>query len=134
MTLTLPAGPFAAYLFDCDGTIVDSMPLHYVAWNRTLAEWNCEFPEDLFYAWGGMPVAEIIATLNRNNGLQMPVETIAKRKEAMYFDVLPQLHRLLADDPCRRRNDRAIAERELRLFDRRLSLCDLRRRGFSAYQ
>jgi HAD superfamily hydrolase (TIGR01509 family) len=91
MKLELPAGPFQAYLFDCDGTIVDSMPLHYVAWNRTLAEWNCAFPEDLFYAWGGMPVAEIIATLNRNNGLSMPVEEVAHRKEAMYFEVLPQL-------------------------------------------
>jgi beta-phosphoglucomutase-like phosphatase (HAD superfamily) len=91
MTLELPAGPFKAYLFDCDGTIVDSMPLHYIAWTRTLAEWNCAFPEDLFYAWGGMPVAEIIATLNRNNGLQMPADVIAKRKEAMYFDVLPTI-------------------------------------------
>jgi HAD superfamily hydrolase (TIGR01509 family) len=91
MKLELPAGPFQAYLFDCDGTIVDSMPLHYVAWNRTLAEWNCAFPEDLFYAWGGMPVAEIIATLNRNNGLSMPIEEVAHRKEAMYFEVLPQL-------------------------------------------
>jgi beta-phosphoglucomutase-like phosphatase (HAD superfamily) len=91
MTLELPPGPFKAYLFDCDGTIVDSMPIHYVAWNQTLAEWNCEFPEDLFYAWGGMPVAEIIANLNRNNGLQMPADVIAKRKEKMYFDNLPQL-------------------------------------------
>ncbi len=32
MKLKLPDGPFEAYLFDCDGTIVDSMPLHYVAW------------------------------------------------------------------------------------------------------
>jgi len=29
MTLTLPEGDFKAYLFDCDGTIADSMPLHY---------------------------------------------------------------------------------------------------------
>ena len=89
--LDLPPGPFDAYLFDCDGTIVDSMPLHYVAWTRTLAEWNCTFPEDLFYAWGGRPVAEIIADLNREQGLAMPVEAIAKRKEAMYFDVLPTI-------------------------------------------
>lgn len=89
--LELPPGPFDAYLFDCDGTIVDSMPLHYVAWNRTLAEWNCTFPEDIFYAWGGRPVAEIIADLNREQGLSMPIEQIAKRKEAMYFDVLPTI-------------------------------------------
>jgi beta-phosphoglucomutase-like phosphatase (HAD superfamily) len=91
MRLELPPGPFQAYLFDCDGTIADSMPLHYVAWNRALSEWNCEFPEEIFYAWGGMPVAEIIATLNREQGLQMPVEDVARRKEAFYFEVLPQL-------------------------------------------
>ncbi|HWZ52276.1 MAG TPA: HAD family phosphatase [Granulicella sp.] len=91
MRLELPPGPFHAYLFDCDGTIADSMPLHYVAWNRALSEWNCEFPEEIFYAWGGMPVAEIIATLNREQGLQMPVEDVARRKEAFYFEILPQL-------------------------------------------
>jgi HAD superfamily hydrolase (TIGR01509 family) len=89
--LKLPAGVFKAYLFDCDGTIVDSMPLHYVAWKTTLGQWGCEFPEDLFYAWGGMPVAEIIATLNVRQGLTMPVEEVAHRKESLYFDILPQL-------------------------------------------
>ena len=68
MRLKLPPGSFKAYLFDCDGTIADSMPLHYVAWNKALSEWGCEFNEDLFYAWGGMPVAEIIATLKQNTG------------------------------------------------------------------
>ena len=34
MKLKLPAGPFRAYLFDCDGTIADSMPLHYIAWKQ----------------------------------------------------------------------------------------------------
>ncbi len=91
MKLKLPDGSFKAYLFDCDGTIVDSMPLHYVAWKRVLSEWNCEFAEDVFYAWGGMPVAEIIATLNARHGLTMPVEDVARRKEALYFEILPEL-------------------------------------------
>jgi HAD superfamily hydrolase (TIGR01509 family) len=91
LKLKLPEGLFKAYLFDCDGTIVDSMPLHYVAWKRVLGEWNCEFSEELFYAWGGMPVTEIIATLNARHGLTMPVEEIQSRKEALYFDILPEL-------------------------------------------
>jgi len=91
MTLKLPDGPFKAYLFDCDGTIVDSMPLHYIAWKTTLAEYGCPFPEDLFYAWGGKPVDEIISTLNGMHGLNMPVEEVGIRKEGMYFDMLPQL-------------------------------------------
>ena len=57
MKLKLPEGSFKAYLFDCDGTIADSMPLHYIAWKKALGEWGCEFDEDLFYSWGGMSVA-----------------------------------------------------------------------------
>ncbi|WP_433968688.1 HAD family hydrolase [Tunturiibacter gelidiferens] len=90
--LTLPKGTFKAYLFDCDGTIVNSMPLHYIAWKRVLEEWSCEFGEQTFYAWGGMPVAEIITTLNVRDGLTMPVEEVAKRKEALYFEILHELN------------------------------------------
>ena len=91
MQLQLPQGSFKAYLFDCDGTIADSMPLHYVAWSTILAEYGCDFDERLFYAWGGMPVLEIIATLNQKHGLSMPVEEVAHRKEALYKEILPQL-------------------------------------------
>ena len=91
MKLKLPPGSFKAYLFDCDGTIADSMPVHYVAWKRALSEWNCEFSEDLFYAWGGMPIAEIIATLNQKQQLNMPVEHVARQKEEYYLEILPQV-------------------------------------------
>ncbi len=91
MKLKLPQGRYEAYLFDCDGTIADSMPLHYRAWRKALAEWNCEFSEKLFYSWGGMPIVEIIATLNETRGLNMPVELVSCRKESIYFELLPQL-------------------------------------------
>src|SRR5215813_3053731 len=91
MRLTIPVGDFGAYLFDCDGTIADSMPLHYIAWKQALGEWNCEFGEQLFYEWGGMPIVEIVATLNKQRGLNMPVEAVAHRKENLYFELLPRL-------------------------------------------
>jgi len=91
MKLSLPPGPFQAYLFDCDGTIVDSMPLHYIAWSGALAEWSCEFPERQFYEWGGRPVAEIIATLNQMYGLAMPIAQVEQRKEALYYENLFRL-------------------------------------------
>jgi beta-phosphoglucomutase-like phosphatase (HAD superfamily) len=52
LKLILPPGEFAAYLFDCDGTIADSMPLHLIAWRQALSVWNCPFEDELFYAWG----------------------------------------------------------------------------------
>jgi beta-phosphoglucomutase-like phosphatase (HAD superfamily) len=91
MKLKIPQGDFHAYLFDCDGTIADSMPLHYVAWKQALAEWNCDLEERLFYEWGGWPVVKIISTLNQERELAMPVETVAHRKEGLYFELLPQL-------------------------------------------
>ena len=63
MKLPLPEGTFAAYLFDCDGTIADSMPLHYEAWVAALGEHGATFEEDLFYSWGGRRIADIIADL-----------------------------------------------------------------------
>ena len=91
MKLQIPAGSFRAYLFDCDGTIADSMPLHYIAWKKALGEWGCPFDEDLFYSWGSKPVEVIISTLNRMNGLEMPVEEVGLRKESLYYELLPQL-------------------------------------------
>ncbi len=91
LKLDLPRGEYAAYLFDCDGTIVDSMPLHLEAWTEALAEWDCPFDEELFYAWGGRPVADIIATLNQMHGLEMPVEEVARRKEELYYAAFARL-------------------------------------------
>ena len=91
MKLTIPEGDFKAYLFDCDGTIVDSMPLHFVAWGKALREWECAFSEEQFYAWGGRPVDEIIRALNEAQGLHMPVDELLAKKEALYREMLPQL-------------------------------------------
>ncbi len=91
MKLNIPQGAFRAYLFDCDGTIADSMPLHYIAWKTALNEWGCEFDEALFYEWGGKPVHEIIPTLNHIQGLNMPVEEVGIRKENLYYEQLLNL-------------------------------------------
>lgn len=89
--LALPPGEFKAFLFDCDGTIADSMPLHYLAWSKALAEWGCPFSEELFYEWGGMPIDEIVERLSTKHSLDMPVAIVAERKEALYYEHLPKL-------------------------------------------
>jgi HAD superfamily hydrolase (TIGR01509 family) len=91
LKLKIPAGSFGAYLFDCDGTVVDSMPLHFLAWKQALGEWNCAFSEDTFYAWGGLPVAEVISRLNAEHGLKMPVAAVELRKEHLYYNNISRL-------------------------------------------
>ena len=89
--LPLPPGDFRAYLFDCDGTIADSMPAHYQAWQQTLDEYGCPFDEDLFYAWGGRPTAEVVAELNRVHRLTMPVAEVDARREHLFQQLVPAI-------------------------------------------
>ncbi|XVU30590.1 HAD family hydrolase [Actinoplanes sp. CA-054009] len=87
--LPLPEGEFDAYLFDCDGTIADSMPIHYKAWQQALAEWGADFPEELFYAWGGRTPVAVIEELNARQGLAMPVTEVNERREQVFRELLP---------------------------------------------
>jgi beta-phosphoglucomutase family hydrolase len=91
MKLTIPPGDFKAYLFDCDGTIADSMPLHFQAWKKALDEQNCTFSEQLFYDWGGVAVADVIRRLNEMQQLNMSVAEVSDRKENFYLENLPHL-------------------------------------------
>ena len=92
MKLSLPEGDFKAFLFDCDGTIVDSMPLHFLAWQRALVQYGCTtFTEKIFYDMGGMPVADVVVELNRRDGLHIPVEEFVHRKEDFYYELIHQL-------------------------------------------
>jgi beta-phosphoglucomutase-like phosphatase (HAD superfamily) len=89
--LPLPDGEFKAYLFDCDGTITDSMPAHHRAWLTALGEWGGDFPEELFYAWGGRTVVDVITDLNARQGLNMPVAEVAARREELFQAMLPEI-------------------------------------------
>ena len=48
-----------ALIFDCDGTIAHTMPLHWRAWNATTVRYGLVFPEERFYALGGVPARQI---------------------------------------------------------------------------
>jgi beta-phosphoglucomutase-like phosphatase (HAD superfamily) len=44
MKFAIPDREFGGYIFDCDGTLADTMPLHYRAWTRIVAELGGTFP------------------------------------------------------------------------------------------
>lgn len=82
----LPAGEFDAYIFDCDGTLADSMPLHYLAWSEAIESRNGRFPRALFYEWGGKKGHEIVQHLNERLGLTMDVDATVADKQRRYLD------------------------------------------------
>lgn len=89
--VTLPQRTFAAYIFDLDGTLVDSMPTHYRAWRQALQENGA--PESVFHwqefvAHGGMAAPDIVRDLNATHGLQLEPELVADRKRTIYAHLL----------------------------------------------
>ncbi len=80
-----------ALIFDCDGTLTDSMPLHYLGWKRTLERHGISFEEDRFYALGGMPSHKIVALLSAENGLNLDAEDVAHEKEDAFLELLHML-------------------------------------------
>ncbi len=89
--LTLPEGDFGAYLFDLDGTVADSMPLHFRSWTQAVVEQGCTFPQELFYSWGGIPLHRTVEMLNERFGYSLQPDEIVHRKEQLYLSMLADL-------------------------------------------
>ena len=93
MKLDIPAGDFAGYIFDLDGTLVDTMPLHYRAWNRAMqrAGLKEELSEDLFYSLGGVPTRKVAQLLAEHYRLLIDVEKVFHEKEAVFMELRAEM-------------------------------------------
>ena len=80
-----------ALIFDCDGTLADTMPLHWQAWRKVTARHGVHFTEDRFYALGGVPSRHILATLREEQGLGIDPLAVAKEKELAYLELMHQV-------------------------------------------
>ena len=96
MKLEIPDREFCGYIFDCEGTLADNMPLHYRAWSRAMEDFGGKYPEELFYEWGGRPTAHIVAALNERFGLALEVDAVVRRKEEYYFELIPHVEPMAA--------------------------------------
>lgn len=96
VALALPPGDFRAYLFDLDGTIADTMSMHFVAWTRAVEEAGGTFPKNLFYEWAGVPILKTVEQLNQTFGYTLDPAAVAHRKEALYLEMLDQVQPIAA--------------------------------------
>lgn len=85
-----PETGFDAVIFDCDGTLVHSMPAHFDAWCEALAAFGAGgiFKEDVFFAMGGRPTRDIVVDLNSEYGLKLDPEAVALAKREAFLKKL----------------------------------------------
>lgn len=79
-------------IFDCDGTLADTMPVHYVAWIAMLSRHGIPFPERRFYELGGVPTAQIIRILSQESGVPVSdVDAMVLEKESAFLENLHEV-------------------------------------------
>ena len=78
-------------IFDCDGTLADTMPLHWRAWQVISRRHGFALAEDRFYALGGVPARDILKILSVEQGIALDPLAVAREKEAEYLPLLAQV-------------------------------------------
>lgn len=89
MKLAIPPGKFAGFIFDLDGTLIDTMPLHYRAWNEAMRRAGLprKLDEEFFSSLGGVPARRVTELFASRYGRQFGVARILREKEALFADL-----------------------------------------------
>ncbi|MFC2125584.1 HAD family hydrolase [Bacteroidota bacterium] len=83
-------------IFDLDGTLLDSMPLHYEAWHEICSEeLDYDFTEKFFYDNAGVSSNRIFEKIKILSGLEFNHNEMANRKEELYES---KIHKLKVRD------------------------------------
>ncbi|MCG8309133.1 MAG: HAD-IA family hydrolase [Cytophagales bacterium] len=80
-----------ALIFDLDGTLVDSMPLHYEAWKEVCLMKGLNFSEEEFYSLAGVPSDRIFEIINQRHGTDFEPKTASLLKEETYLRKIDKL-------------------------------------------
>jgi beta-phosphoglucomutase family hydrolase len=100
MNLWTPPAGTRGLIFDCDGTLADTMPVHYVAWTAMLGRHGIPFPETRFYELGGVPTAQIIRILSKEYGVPVSdVDAMVIEKETAFLEnmhAVKPMHKVIA--------------------------------------
>jgi beta-phosphoglucomutase-like phosphatase (HAD superfamily) len=80
-----------ALIFDCDGTLADTMPLHWQAWQTITTRHGVVFPEARFYSLGGVPSRHILQMLREEQRLAIDPVAVSREKEEEYLKLIAQV-------------------------------------------
>ena len=81
-------GSVKALVFDCDGTLVDTMPIHWRAWCKICNETGLVFRKKDFYTLAGVPGRKIINVLAKQQGIKLDPCAIYDQKRKYFLEGL----------------------------------------------
>jgi len=76
-----------ALIFDLDGTLSDSLPVHIATWHKICAKYNCTFDENILVEMTGMPTIRFAERIIAENGLTgVDAADLAKQKQELFWE------------------------------------------------
>ena len=77
-----------ALIFDLDGTLADTMPIHFLAYKNILVNYGIDFTPGIFATLAGIPAVGTIEKLNEMYGTNMNAEEVGHFKEREYEKIM----------------------------------------------
>lgn len=81
---------YQGIIFDLDGTLVDTMPLHVDAWRKTAEQFGFAFDAQWLHSLGGVPGRKIAMMINEVQGLDLDPLEMAQFKTSHYVRTMHQ--------------------------------------------
>jgi len=90
MKITLPQG-VKGLIFDLDGTLADTMPVHIAAWKLAGSSFGVEIEDHMIFDRSGMPTVKVTELLNKDYGWSLDPQQVKQAKDQAYHELKPQI-------------------------------------------
>lgn len=88
--------PYEGLIFDMDGTLIDTMPVHAKAWGKVGEQFGYEFDSQIMYQLGGATVRTIAVAIMEKAGMPASrLEEVIAAKRALSYQLIPTESKLL---------------------------------------
>lgn len=80
-----------ALIFDLDGTLSDSLPVHIASWNAVCEKLNCTFDERILVEMTGAPTLSFAERIKREQNLEITAEELVVLKQQEFWKNINQI-------------------------------------------
>ncbi|MBW4541986.1 MAG: HAD family phosphatase [Myxacorys chilensis ATA2-1-KO14] len=83
-----PVPPYKALIFDCDGTLADTLPVHFQTWLTSLQAVGADISKDWYYKYCGTSAEEMLQILKNLFGYQFDSEIVIANRQKHYQSLI----------------------------------------------
>ncbi|MBW4594511.1 MAG: HAD family phosphatase [Brasilonema angustatum HA4187-MV1] len=83
-----PIPPYKALIFDCDGTLADTLPVHFQTWSASLQAVGANISRDWYYKYCGTSAEEMLQILKDLFGYQFHSESVIAHRQRQYESLI----------------------------------------------